>query len=689
MPSAAKVSIAWGPGERLVASCGEAPNIDVTTQNSISSPFLSLFFQAHVLFEFGNQDPFKSSKEYRALILDCLTNLIKEESKQIDANNAEEANLASMSLELVRDCHCVWHFVEAVYLAEGRDDRHISLRLTDWYLDCFPDLRVQYREMLSELKSGIFNEDDLWSLATGLVAAGARSLALDLLRLRPHETMDETGEWADAAGAAAMGMKSKSLAASTAASLGTVESLLRECPSDVTAARKDGRWDRWQSHCLEWVRSDELARDQRTRRLLGVLAGSMADMSAAVGDWPHMLVACAAYGRAQPGVVQSRLSSDAVGVACGDASSVFPPPRHIVGGALTEAAMGNPGGMLVCLGVNASSYWFAAHLCHLLVAAGVISAKGPLEWTVANEEVGIREFYLKEFAGSLERYPGMWRIAAAYFMQCPTVGAPLLAAMLARVKFDGPADASVEKVLRVCGEQGWVQVARGVCESVGSGCLESGNYGGALFWFGRGALRERALEVANEALINAERQGPASGAARELQCVVAALGTIKDVDKPTSLPQVLDYLRVYAEFQAAILQCGEAKAGEQQDVAAYIEHRSIALDAILRLIGGGGLARKHWAVALREVADLVNTFGEQIPSVDMAIVQELLSALEMVSGTYTSPELLLGLRRRVFFEISQSVTDEELLQTIPLKDAKKSLVKVRQAFIMAVSRAGL
>lgn len=689
MPSAAKVSIAWGPGEQLVASCGEGPDFDLTTQNSISRPFLSLYFQAHVLFEFGKQDVLKSSKEYRALILDCLTNLIKEEGKQIAANNSEEANLATMSLELVRDCHCVWHFVEAVYLSDGLDDRHISVRLTEWYLECFPDLKVKYRQMLSSLKTGIFNEDELWALATALVAAGARSLALDLLRLRPHGTMADTEKWADAAGAAAMGVKSKKRQGSSAASLGTAESLLRECPEDVVAARKDGRWEKWQGHCLEWVHSEELANDPRNRKLLGVLAGNMTDMAEACSDWQHMLVACTAYGRAQPGVIQSRQSSDAVGLACGDAGVVFPPPRHIVGGALTEAAMGNPGGMLICLGVNANTYWFAAHLCHLLVVSEVITETGPPEWTNANREIGIREFYLKEFAGSLERHPGMWRIAVFYFRQCPTVGAPLLAAMLSRVAFDGPADPSVEKVLRLCGQHRWLEGARGVCETVGAGCLESGNYGGALFWFARGALRERALEVANEALMNAERQGPASGAARDLQCVVSALGTIKDVEKPTSLPQVLDYLRVYSEFQTAILRCGEAKAGEKQGVAAYIKHRAAALDSILRLIGGGGLARKHWAVALREVAVLVNTFSEQIPTVEMGVVQELLSALELVSGVYTSPELLVGLQRRVFFEISESTTDDEMQNTVSLKDTKRSLVNVRRAFISAVSRAGL
>ncbi len=538
MPSA-KVSIAWAPGGRLMASSGEGPKCDIDRQDCVSRPLLTLFFQGHVQFELISGTVLESSLKYRAYLLDCMKNLIDEEHLQFEAGNEEEANLAALSVEMVRDGHCVWKFVEAVYLSDANDDRHISLRLASWYKECFPSLRTRGRQMADAIASNNFRENEFWDVVTGLVAAGARDQALEIIQARSRG--EDTDQWADAAGAAAMGVITKPRTGSDITPLAVAEAILRECPDDVTAARKDGRWDKWQNHCMEWANSDEMSNHKHIRRFLGLLGGNISHLAAGCQDWSHMLVACCTYGAAQPGIIQSRVSSDVVSVACGEASTAFPPPRQIAGGALTEAAMGNPAGMIINLGCSLNTTWFAAHLCDLLVQADVITETGPAEWAKANSELGIREFYLKEFAGSLERYRGMWRVAAAYYLQCPTVGPSYLASLLSRVIFDGAADPTVEKVLRLCGQQGWGNTARSICEKLGSDCLESGNYGGALAWFARGSLRQRAHEVANEALQNAEMQGPGSAAARSLECVVAALATTKDA----ALPQSLDFLRVY------------------------------------------------------------------------------------------------------------------------------------------------
>ncbi len=124
-------------------------------------------------------------------------------------------------------------------------------------------------------------------------------------------------------------------------------------------------------------------------------------------------------------------------------------------------------------------------------------------------------------------------------------------------------------------------------------------------------------------------------------------------------------------------------------MASYAERRSFALEAVLRLIGGGGLARKHWAVALREVADLVNSLSPELAIVPMEVVQELLSGLQLVSGPYRSPEMLLGLQRRIFYERSGSSNLEEMQGAIDIKDVERSLHNVRKTFVTAVGRAAL
>lgn len=623
-----------------------------------------MFFQGYLQFSNKNRSVHDQSRGYIAIILDCLEKVCKPQASAVDDSAIDPRS----ARKLLRDARVVWSFVEAVYLSDAVNDDHVSARLATWYACCFPDLIVRGDRMLDHVATGAVNEDEFWDTVTGLAAAGQRDRALRLVNARVPESELDTEQWADAAGAAALGVIPQ--LRSSHSPLGVAAAVLGNCPRELNASRRDGRWEEWQKRAAQWAVSDEMAEHKHMRRLLGVLGGNTSALADACRDWAQMLVASASYGHDQHGLRGS------VSVACAEASAAFEPPQHIGGGALTEAALNNPAGAVINLASCMGTPFFAAHLCDLLVQAEVFPAEGPEEWACAGRgDVGIREYYLAEFARSLERYRGLWRIAAEYYLECPNVGKEPLAAMLARTTFDGAADSSIEKVLGLCKQVCWDSTAALVCERVGAECMQNGQFGAALAWFARGGLKERAHEAAVESLENAEMEGPGSEAATVLDGVVFALTGVKD----ETLAQSLDYVRVYAEFQSAVAACREKGISGEE----FVMRRNYAIEAVLRLIGGGGLARRYWAVALCEIAPYVMVAN--VPAVPLAMMQELVSSLELVCGKFGSRELTTGVRRKVFFEVSRSKEMEEMARTVSLNDVAKRVDLTRKIFVRGVA----
>lgn len=650
-----------------MASSGDGPTCHIESQNDLPKPLLSMFFQGYLLFSQKTGNVLEDSIMYRAIILDAGEGIEKLRGgpKGRERLMDGETDLDELQ-KSVRNAHVVWSFIEAVYLSDEVDDGHLSLRLAAWYVDCFPEIIVLADRM--EEEEVTVDEKGFWELLTSLVAAGQVDRALKLVRRRAT-----TGQqWADAAGAAALGVLPNMKSGHRDSPLGVAEAVLGSCPWKQNAARRDGRWEHWQKRCMDWSESEEMAGYEGMRRFLRVLGGNEKEAARASRDWAHMLVACVSYGRDQTE------SGANLSLACGAATGSFSAPMDIGGGALIEAALGNAAGAVINLGSCMSTPWFAAHLCELLVRNRVFPADGPDEWTAdaGRGALGMREYYLNEFARSLERYRGMWRIAAAYYLECETVGKKRLAGMLGRTTFDGTADANIEKVLRLCEQGGWESTARLVCERIGAECLQNERYGAALMWFARGEAAERAHEVAEEAMRRAEMEGPGSDGAEKLESVVIALSAQKD----DALLQALDYLHVYMGFQQALAECRSNELGRDE----FVARRNGAIQAILRLIRGGGLARKHWAVALVELAPFVTT---DLPAVPLAMMQELMAALEVVSGRFGAKELMEGLRRKVFFEISQSTDIAELDATVSKHDVAKRVDHTRKTFVKAVGHA--
>lgn len=673
------LSVAWAPGERLLASTESGPNCHVDALNNVPKALLTLFFQGHLQFVAKSRPVSDRSREYRAAILDCVDALRKGHLRYMEQGNGEMAQVAGSAEQIARDGHTVWHFVEAVYLSDKEDDTHVSERLAQWYQISFGNLHEKAKEYLRGA-SVVRDENDFWDLITALVAVCDRSLALAVIERRLRQPDGDDEQWAEVAGAAALGVLTEPRMDDNMTPIAVAEAVLRHCPVDVLVSRNDGRWHAWQDNCVLWSESDELSASPRAKQFLGLLGGTRSAMIESCTSWTQMVLAGCAYGRGSLEVAAMRSSVAEIAAACGEASSAFRTPADLAGGAVTEAALGNVGAAIVSMGSSLNISWFAAHLCDLLVQSGKISAAGDEEWAAAHKDIGMREFYLRDFARRLERNRGMWRLAAAYYLECPTVGQELLKAMLARVNFESAEDPSVEKVLGLCAKYKLSQTSRDVCQRLGAGCLQQGNFGGAMAWYARGGLNDKARSVATEALQQAEEEGPGSSAARGLQCVVAALAGARDPE----IRESFDFLRVYADFQEAVAECAVA---EDRSAPFFGKCRSVALEALLRLIGGGGLPRKHWAVALREVSGLLQ--GEdgkdELAGVSVDVMQELVGALQLVSGPYRSPVVLEGLKRRLSFEAKFSRIDEATTSVLDMKDVEKSLHDVRQVFIRALS----
>lgn len=661
----AQLSLSWAPGERLLASAGDAPTCDVDVLPPLPPPYLTLFYQGHLQFIARGRAVLDRSRAYRAAFLEC--------QQALDAGAAEDDNGST------RDAHVVWSFVEAVYL-DVSGERHLSARLADWY---FANFSTLFNDADAAARPGAadigIEDDEVWALAARLAAVGARDQALELLLRRLKSDNDIDTDWAEAAGAAALGRKPNSSVSCDA--MAVAEAVLQHCPGESIAARTDGRWQAWQTRCREWADSEEMEHHAPVRRLLGLLSGSTPDIAAVCEDWLQMLVASAIYSRDLPGPSSLRSAAEnAVAQACSDATNVYAPLESVAGGALTEAALGNVANTIVCMGASLQTTWFAAHLCDLLVQAGRIPATGPPGWAPEEQFVGgMREYYIQEFARGLERYRGMWRIAADYYAECPTHGDQLLVDMLGRIPFEGSGDPTAEKALLLCSKKGLRSTSRDICERLGADCLHKQNFGGAMSWFARGGLTDRAHSAAEEALRNAEEKGSGSRAARALECVVCAISLAGN----GALRESLDYMRVYSELQRAIAELRKTDGSEgslSEDVGSAI------VESARRLVGGGGLPRKFWAVVAREVAMCLEDYSPVVTFFSSADLHELLGALQLVSGPCRSPELVAGLRGQLANEkhghsgtgamtgTDRAATVEEADQA--LQDARRTYVSV-------------
>jgi hypothetical protein len=606
-------SVSWTTGERLVVSDGPEPSREMSSW-APPPPFLKLFFQGHLTF-MTTGAPLERSRSYRAALIDCMNGL--EPGSQY-AQNLQEA-------------HCVWSFMEAVYLVDPAcDSTHVSFRLADWYFVNFPELQEQARAYLNTDSDPVDDneEDDYWSLIARLVAVGARTMAGRLLSKRLARN-GFGNDWASAAGAAVLHVADGG--GENHSPLAIADALLAECPANTDASyagRVDGAWSAWQNLCDSWANEQAEDQEHRLVRVLKIMAGNTRYMASACATWEEMMVATVTYSsRIMSGNLHDHGIVD-VENACAEASSMFELPKMIAGGALMEAAVGRPAEAIVRLGASLDSTWYAAHLCDLLMQTKHIAVDSVSNWMPAPGGVSLLEYLTLQFVRKLEENRGMWRIAADYYTQCPRKGPKALREMLVRVTTDGPVDPCLEKIMLFCDTHNMPDVKIQICARVGSECALARNFGGAMLWLSRGNLTERIVVLVENAVSEAELGGPGSSNARMLDHVMCAatVGGASD-----GIKERVAYARDFVSFQNSISRA--KKLSEVDDTSAMSAAVREAQRHAIRLIRSGGLPRRFWPVLIYEVCNMVDRIPSFASELSTDSVYELVSALEVISST--------------------------------------------------------
>lgn len=613
----------------------------------------------------ASSTPLARSRHLRAALMECLRDVA-------DGAPSEDADL--------RAALTVWSFVEAVYLAPSSDSSHVSARLADWHALSFPALIDDARDALDASPG---DEDAFWALVARLAGVGLRGMALRMISARIAARGEGYEDWAEAAGAAAMGAVDGE---GLKDPLVIAESLLAECPIEIDAsatARQDVAWRRWQDGCADWAESCEC---KGLVLLLKVLSGSTAHMATACASWVEMLVATCTYGK--PMFSDARFERGVVEVenACAEASAAFTAPHDIAGGALIDAAVGQPAEAVVRMAAALNTTWYAAHLCDLLMQAGQIApeAAAASKWMPAPGGVSLLEYLVLEYAKKLERNRGLWRIAADYYTQCPRSGRRHLKEMLRRVPTAGAVDPVAEKLVKFCDAHNLDDVAKDICARVGAECFQVRNFGGAVYWYARCGRVEQVSRVVENAIAEAEIGGSRSASAIALAHVVSAAAATVEKDE---IKERITYADVYVKFQGALASfldnSASAMAMMASDGLELDEAQSELLhDAevfALQLLCGGGLPRRFWLLVVHEMCSVLRRFPAYMSVIRSDAVYEMMGALEVVENSSSDPKALESLSLRLQREDgaaeNTSSGDSSAVAKIELRKMRQTLLK--------------
>lgn len=671
------VGVSWIPGGSLVTASADGPSHEVAAWDP-PAPFYKLFFQGHLQF-MVRASAVERSRLLRASMIDCAR----------DLEDPQSAHALNLSAALT-----VWSFMEAVYLIDPAfDSSHVSSRLGDWYAQNYPALLQTAREYLEMDVNPATeqDEDQFWSLVSRLAAVGSRGMAQRLVSAR----ISRAGfgqDWAESAGAAALGIIDDE-AATRHSPLSVAEAMLAECPVNADssfAARSDSSWVRWQDTCDAWADEQDDTQEGRLKVLLKTLAGSVHHMSIACKSWEEMLVATATYARRVLSDTRNDHGIVEVENACAEASAVFQPPHEIAGGALVDAAVGQPAEAIVRLGASLNTTWYAAHLCDLLMQSKQLGPEAASRWMPAPGGVSLLEYLILEFTGNLESNSGMWRIAADYYTQCPLKGRRRLKDMLRRVTSVGAVDPVVEKVVTFCLAHNIGDVVQDVCGRVGAESAHTRNYGGAAYWYARGGLMNDLLNVVDIALEEAEVGGPGSLSAKALSHVVLA-ATV--ASKDDAIQERIAFAQAYVQFQDAIaLVADDTRTADDMvdgntDEDERIDAAKRAERLALQLLCGGGLPRRFWPNVIYEVCTLLKKTKIPKGIFDTDTLYELLSALEAICSIERQAESFEGLGRRIDHEAwdSEQARDDSSNQGAAKQNVENALQQMRSLLLEAVT----
>uniref|UniRef100_A0A7S3EGJ5 Nuclear pore complex protein Nup85 n=1 Tax=Rhodosorus marinus TaxID=101924 RepID=A0A7S3EGJ5_9RHOD len=569
----------------------------------------------------------EKSKSYRAVIQECIEALGKEHNP-----SAQHQQL----LDVVTEGHKILWFCEALYFVDESKDSALSL-LRDW-------LRVHDDGVDQAVQSYLDGGDDtqFWQVVSRLAAIGRRDDATELVQTR-IQNVDSR-----AMGAAALGD------ASSSEPIYVAEAALLDAPPDTAEARLDGQFRVWQEECIATLEALEVkSGDDHLGLLLGVLGGQPSALQKSCRSWEELFVAGYLYTRLGGDPADRRKRSFEI-------ASAFQPTHK----ALLALADSNPPEAIVVL-ARPGEYFYSAHLAdlrsdsvELLLTNSFSEHQLDLYMVPANDQKSLRDYFVSEYALSLETLRGTVQLSADYLLSCGSRGEEILTDILCRMETQSAADPAVEKVFalskRLSPKHSEV-VVRKICTRLASNCAAIGNSAGATYWFTRANDAERAVAQAEASLTSAEIGGCHSAGAEALDRTAEAISVCDNAQ----IQEKLDYLRMYSELQASLIN-----ADEESSAA-----RDAASSASALLGANGGLPEAHWGVVVYDCASILLPSAEasaeaKLIGIGKDETYSLLKALETVSASTGAhrDSLLEGLRQR-----NITADPEQLLSTVRLK----------------------
>lgn len=610
--------------------------------------------------------------EYLALIESCLSDL-----RETGPDNGQSEEDYQTLLDEIKQGYDVWSLVNAVAMSDINDRHHdLSYFLSRWFCQTYPDQPIYTKEEKNEL-----DDDDevmLWRQVIQYVLVGDLPSAQQTLTHVIQGLKLDVDEWRQTTASVHLGQFDD--IPDDVSPFILIQALLEAAPEFSVAARADGSWATWQKACSRWTDAELYLANfgEYALRVLRIMSGNDTEMERACSSWQHMLVACALYARdPTTGIgIGTSVGSSGIRTACGIASAAFEAPSEVAGGALVDAAFGNFEEVIIRLKATLPTPWFAAHLCDVLIQANKIadalidddSAIGHVGLNVNHgshpeiAKITLREACFVQYIESLRsahHIQACWRLVIDYCQACPLRGPKLLVNHLHQVPLTDARTA--EKLLQVCKKRGLNKLYTHTCErmatprthttspsspsSPSSKASSSLPLGTSLMWFARAKRYDKCVEVARNAVKRAERGGPLSAGARDLEGVSYAIGACSDAQ----VTRALDYAVLYYTMQEARATI-QHSAGDDDRAFAVIEF----VNAIKALIAHGGAHHEFWAVIAYEAAKVLHLYPNAAHQFPRSVLLDLVGTLELVSGPYAPAELVDSLCIRIANEIAMN-----------------------------------
>jgi len=414
----------------------------------------------------------------------------------------------------------------------------------------------------------------LWRLVIRLAAAGSRDSAMTLLTAR----------------LAALNPPS-----SPPHPLAIAAQVLGTCPDVAPArARANGEWAAWQDTAVAWrasLSSGALAPHPPLAALLDLLGGRPGALAVSrhVGCWEEALLAHLAYARGgyaaargggrapstttvapfgapPPSLPSPATPASAIAAASAAACVAHPPPEGVCGGALTEAALGNPAEALLRLAASTATAWHSAHLGDLLLRAGALpnvpsalapagaGGAGAAASAAGRHATATRDAFVTALATGLAWRPATWRIAVDYLSLLAaaspgTAAAGALPALIAGVPAGNPGGGGEPALLKATALASPAGRRR-LAARAAAASAAAGNAPAEVYWLTRGGMHRRAVGAAAAALRAALVAGGDVAAVADRLLAAAAAGGVGGVVH--ALAYVAAVRDVYARLDARV-----------------------------------------------------------------------------------------------------------------------------------------